>query len=162
MVSHHRWPQSLNVGTLFISFLLPVIQIPLLLIFRFHLFVWPFFFFSGGRVELSPLLLRPLNGLSYQPRMMDDDECGALCRMIGKGNRSTQRKPASLPFCLPQIPHDLTRTWTLAASVGSWWLTTWAMLWPLYDLSFRLPPSIVTNRINTCWNVLHKRNLFLL
>jgi hypothetical protein len=39
----------------------------------------------------------------------DDDECGAFCGMrIGKGNRSTRRKPTPLPLCPPQIPHDLT------------------------------------------------------
>jgi hypothetical protein len=37
---------------------------------------------------------RPLFGLSYEPRMMDD-LCGAIGGMrIGKGNRSTRRKPA--------------------------------------------------------------------
>jgi hypothetical protein len=44
--------------------------------------------------------------------MTDDDVCGAAGRMTGKGNRST-RKPALVPLCPPQIPHDLTwaRTW---------------------------------------------------
>jgi hypothetical protein len=27
---------------------------------------------------------------------------------IGRGNRSTQRKPAPVPLCPPRIPHDLT------------------------------------------------------
>jgi hypothetical protein len=27
---------------------------------------------------------------------------------IGRGNRSTRRKPAPVPLCPPQIPHDLT------------------------------------------------------
>jgi hypothetical protein len=27
---------------------------------------------------------------------------------IGKANRSTWRKPAPMPFCPPQIPHDVT------------------------------------------------------
>jgi hypothetical protein len=26
---------------------------------------------------------------------------------IGRGNRSTRRKPATVPLCRPQIPHDL-------------------------------------------------------
>jgi hypothetical protein len=29
--------------------------------------------------------------------------------MIGKENRKILRKPASVPLCPPQIPHDLTR-----------------------------------------------------
>jgi hypothetical protein len=28
---------------------------------------------------------------------------------IGRGNRSTRRKPSPVPFRPPQIPHDLTR-----------------------------------------------------
>jgi hypothetical protein len=65
------------------------------------------------------LVLRPLIGLLYQPRMIDD-VCGAVDGIrIGRGNRSTRRKPATAPLCPPQIPRDLTwnRTWT--AAVGS-------------------------------------------
>jgi hypothetical protein len=38
---------------------------------------------------------------------------------IGRGNRSTRRKPAPAPLCPPQIPLDRTRT----AAVGSQRLT---------------------------------------
>jgi hypothetical protein len=43
--------------------------------------------------------------------------------VIGKGKQNTQRKPAPVPLCLPQILHDLIwgRTW--AAVVGSRRLT---------------------------------------
>jgi hypothetical protein len=34
---------------------------------------------------------------------MHDDECGAVGGMTGRGNRSTQRKPAPVPLCPPQI-----------------------------------------------------------
>jgi hypothetical protein len=27
---------------------------------------------------------------------------------IGRGNRSTRRKPAPMQLCPPQIPHDMT------------------------------------------------------
>jgi hypothetical protein len=38
----------------------------------------------------------------------DDDERGAVGGMrICRGNRSTQRKPAPVPLCPPQIPPDL-------------------------------------------------------
>jgi hypothetical protein len=38
---------------------------------------------GGGR--LSPLVIRPLTGLLFQPRMIYDDECGAVGGMrIGK------------------------------------------------------------------------------
>jgi hypothetical protein len=63
-------------------------------------------------------------GLLYQPRMvMGDDECGAVGGMIGSGNRSTRRIPATVLLCPLQFPHDLiwARNWT--AAVGSRQLT---------------------------------------
>jgi hypothetical protein len=58
----------------------------------------------------------------------DDYNCGAISRMrIGRGNRSTRRKPAPVPLCPPQIPNGLTRARTRSASVGSRRLTAWAM-----------------------------------
>jgi hypothetical protein len=65
----------------------------------------------------------------YQPRLIDDDddECGAVGGMIiGSGNRSTCRKPAPVPLCPPQMPHDLTWDRNRAAAVGSRRLTAWA------------------------------------
>jgi hypothetical protein len=44
-----------------------------------------FFLVSWGGVRLSPL---------------------ATSANICRGNRSTRRKPAPVPLCLPQIPHD--------------------------------------------------------
>lgn len=50
-----------------------------------------------------------LVGLLYQPRTIDDDECVAAGKMrIVRGNRSIQRKPASVLPSPPQIPYDLT------------------------------------------------------
>jgi hypothetical protein len=44
--------------------------------------------------------------LLYQPRMIGDGDCGKIGGMkIGRGNRSTRRKPA--PALLS--PHDWTR-----------------------------------------------------
>jgi hypothetical protein len=61
-----------------------------------------------------------ITGLLYQPQMMiDDDECGAVGGMIGRGNRSTQRKHATVPRCPPQIPLDLILARTGASAVGS-------------------------------------------
>jgi hypothetical protein len=37
----------------------------------------------------------------------DDNEYATVGVMIGRGNQSTRRKPASVPLCLPQIPDDL-------------------------------------------------------
>jgi hypothetical protein len=37
----------------------------------------------------------------------DDDECGSVGRMrIGRGIRSTRRKPTAVPLCPPQTPND--------------------------------------------------------
>jgi hypothetical protein len=47
------------------------------------------------------------------PGDYDDGEIGG---MIGKGNRSTRRKPAPVPLCPPQTPHA-ARTRTRAAAV---------------------------------------------
>jgi hypothetical protein len=45
--------------------------------------------------------------------MIDEDDCGAIGGMkIGRGNRSTRRKPGPAPLCPPQIPHDQTRART--------------------------------------------------
>jgi hypothetical protein len=43
-------------------------------------------------------------GLLYQPRMIGEGEIGRM--RIGRGNRSTRRKPAPALLCPPQIPHD--------------------------------------------------------
>jgi hypothetical protein len=92
-----------------------------------------FFFFFGflGWGETVHLVRRPLTGLLYEPRMIDDSECGAVGAMrIGKGNRSTWRKPASVPLYPPQIPHNLAWARTRAATVGRWRLTARAMARP--------------------------------
>jgi hypothetical protein len=54
---------------------------------------------------------------------------------IGRGNRSTLRKPAPAPLLPPQIPLDKTRDRTRAAAVGSQRLTAWAMARPFLLLS---------------------------
>jgi hypothetical protein len=73
-------------------------------------------------------------GLLYQPQMIDDCDCGAIGGMkIGKGNWSTRRKPAPVPLCPPQIPHDRTQARTRAATVGSRWINAWAMARPYHS-----------------------------
>jgi hypothetical protein len=43
------------------------------------------------------------SGLLYKPQMIYVDDCGAIGGMkIGRGNRSTRRKPAPAPLCPPQ------------------------------------------------------------
>jgi hypothetical protein len=54
------------------------------------------------------------------PDDYDDGEIGGM--MIGRGNRSTRRKPDPVQLCPPQTPHA-ARTRTQAAAVGSQHLT---------------------------------------
>jgi hypothetical protein len=68
-------------------------------------------------------------GLLYLPRVIVRTE--NLVEWIGRGNRSTRRKPARAPLCPPQIPLDQTRARTRAAAVGSQRLTAWAMARPV-------------------------------
>jgi hypothetical protein len=81
-----------------------------------------FIIISG--VRLSPLGTAATSGLLYQHQMIDEGDCGAIGGMkIGRGNRSTWRKPAPAPLCPPQIPHDQTQARTRVAAVGSQRLT---------------------------------------
>jgi hypothetical protein len=55
-----------------------------------------------------------------QPQIIDEGDCGVIGGMkIGRGNRSTRRKPAPAPLCPPEIPLEQTRARTRAAAVGS-------------------------------------------
>jgi hypothetical protein len=75
----------------------------------------------GGGVHLGPLGTAGANEhIVPAPGDYDDGEIGGM--MIGRGNRSTQRKPAPLPLWPPQIPHA-ARTRTRATAVGSQRLT---------------------------------------
>jgi hypothetical protein len=74
----------------------------------------------GGGVQLGPLGTAVTNRpIVPAPGDYDDGEIGG---MIGKGNRSTRRKPAPVPLCPPQIPHPAQKR-TRAAAVGSQRLT---------------------------------------
>jgi hypothetical protein len=78
-----------------------------------------FYRYSGGWSP-GPLGTAATNRpIVSAPGDYDDGEIGG---MIGRGNRSTWRKPAPVPFCPPQIPHA-ARTRTRAAAKGSQRLT---------------------------------------
>jgi hypothetical protein len=69
-----------------------------------HHDVFLFSFLEWGGVRLSPSGTSATIGLLYQPRMIDDDEYGAVGGMrFVRGNRSVRRKPAPVPFRPPQI-----------------------------------------------------------
>jgi hypothetical protein len=113
-------------------------QRPTYHVFRPKVFTNQTFFFlvSLGGERLSPLGTSATVGLLYQPRIIDDDDYGAVGGMrIGRGNRSARRKPAPVRICPPQIPHDLTWDRTRAASVVSQRLTAWAMARPLLPVN---------------------------
>jgi hypothetical protein len=101
------------------------------------------------------LVRRPLFGLLYQPRMIDD-ECGVVGGMrIGRGNRSNRRKPAPVPLRPPKIPHDLTWDRTLAAAVESRRLTARAMARPVlavasHSLRWRIIQLRIIRAVNRC------------
>jgi hypothetical protein len=55
------------------------------------------------------------------PGDYDDGEFGGM--KIGRGNRSTRRKPTPAPLCPPQIPLYRTQARSRTAAVGSQRLT---------------------------------------
>jgi hypothetical protein len=58
----------------------------------------------GSGVQLGPLGTAATNRpIVPAPGDYDGGEIGGM--MIGRGNRSTRRKPASVPLCPPQTPH---------------------------------------------------------
>jgi hypothetical protein len=60
----------------------------------------------GGGVQLGPLGTAVTNRpIVPAPVDYDDGEIGGM--MIGRGHRSTRRKPAPVPLCPPQTPHAL-------------------------------------------------------
>jgi hypothetical protein len=71
---------------------------------------------GGGGVQLGPLGTTATNRPIVPARGDYDD--GEIDGMIGRGNRSTRRKPALVLLCPPQTPHA-ARKRTRAAAVGN-------------------------------------------
>jgi hypothetical protein len=86
------------------------------------------------------------------PGKYDDGEIGG---MIGRETRSTRKKPAPMPLCLPQTPHTCPDT-KPAAAVGSQRLTALATAGPLEPVTPRIAFWSVTPT-STCYI----RGLFL-
>jgi hypothetical protein len=94
--------------------------------------------FLGVGWDWVHLVRRPLFCLLYQPRMIDDG-CGEVGGVrIGRRNRITRRKSATVPLYLPQIQHNLTWARTWAAALGSRRLTVWAMARPCLCSNFKI------------------------
>jgi hypothetical protein len=99
------------------------------------IYLWLVSFFLidivGGGVQLGPLGTAATNRpIVPAPGDYDDGEIGGI--MIGKGNRSTRRKPVPVPLCPPQTSHA-ARTRTRATAAGSQRITAWATARPIYD-----------------------------
>jgi hypothetical protein len=79
---------------------------------------------------------------------------------ISRRNWNTQRKPATVPFCPPQILYDLTWDRTRAFVVGCWQLTTWAMARPTKTCystpGKRWPAGGIDTELQNC--LLHRNN----
>jgi hypothetical protein len=97
-------------------------------IFRVKEYTYIFYFLflligkAGGGVQLGPLGPAATNE-PIVPAPGDYDD-GKIGEMIGRGNRSTRRKPIPVPLCPPQTQHAaLTRS--RASAVGSQRLTAW-------------------------------------
>jgi hypothetical protein len=73
-----------------------------------------YYYWWGGTKSLGTTAT---SGLLYKPQMIDEDDCRAVGGMkIGRGNRSTRRKPAPAPLCPPQIKH--ATNWTTADNLS--------------------------------------------
>jgi hypothetical protein len=73
-------------------------------------------------VGLSPLGTVATSGLLHKPQMTDEGDCGAIGGMkIGRGNRSTRRKPAPAPLCPQQYAKHINEDRTLKVSQTLIW-----------------------------------------
>jgi hypothetical protein len=64
--------------------------------------VYFFYYWWGGTKSIGTAAT---SGLLYKPQIIEEGDCGAIGRMkIGRGNRSTRRKPAPAPLFAPQNP----------------------------------------------------------
>jgi hypothetical protein len=94
-----------------LNFLIKIVILNILISWKKN-FLFLFFFLVGW--DWVYLVHQPLIGLFYQSWVIDD-ECGVVGGiMIGRGNRSTRRKPDPVSLYPPQIPHYLT--WTRTGS----------------------------------------------
>jgi hypothetical protein len=96
----------------------PVVMFPLEIFVNSTVFFFQIRIVWGG-VQLGPLGKSATNWpIVPAPGDYEDGEFGAV--IIGRGNRSTRRKPVPMPLYPPQIPRDLT--WARTA-VGNQQLT---------------------------------------
>jgi hypothetical protein len=91
----------------------------------------------GGGVQLSPLGTAATNRpIVPVPGDYYGGEIGGM--MIGRGNRSSRRKPAPVPRCPPQTPHAArTRTQAAGYYALGFFLGYWhcGHSWPIVQAS---------------------------
>jgi hypothetical protein len=80
------------------------------------------FFNSHSGVQVGPISTSATEW-PIVPAPGDYDDGEFVGMKIGRGNRSTRRKPAPASLCPPQIPLDQTRARTRTAAVVSQWLS---------------------------------------
>jgi hypothetical protein len=104
------------------------------------------------------LVRRSLFGLLYQPRMIHDDECGAIGGMIiGRGKPKYSEKPLRVPLYPPQISQALT--WARIREAGDKPRDLWYGLEPCVTV-FEFPsvasvPEVYN--VTVCSTVYHRR-----
>jgi hypothetical protein len=110
--------------------------------------VWRSFFLIGTVGGRSPIGSTRLCGQQWPivPAPGDYDH-GEIGGMIGRGNRSTRRKPAPVSLCPPQTPYAAQKR-TRDAAVWSQRLTAWATARPLKILG-KPEKQCVAQQINT-------------
>jgi hypothetical protein len=112
---------------------------------KIHLFISDLFSYVVW--DWVYLVRRPLFGLMYQSRLIYNTEHGAVGGIrIGRGKWSTLSKPASVPLCLPRIPHDL-----------NWDRNQWGtdVYWPeLWHGLFQTIINRIYIRKNSTWTLL--------
>jgi hypothetical protein len=98
----------------------------------------------GGGVQSRPLGTAAANRpILPTPGDYNDGEIGGM--MIGRGNRSTRRKPAPMPLCPPQTVHAAPMR-TRAAAVGSQRVTALATARPSKSLLYVILAHALTKR----------------
>jgi hypothetical protein len=109
---------------------------------------------AGQWLQLGPLGTAATNRpIVPAPGDYDDGDGG----MIGKGNRSTRRKPAPLPRCPPKTPHA-ARTRTGAVAAGIHWLTAWVTARPAVQWNFTNSQFAIIRTVVFFLSLSHCRN----
>jgi hypothetical protein len=88
-------------------------------------FLWSFiFFYYCSGVRLCLWGTRPVTGLLSIPQMKHEWMWNSGGMILTGRPKDSEMKPAPIPPCPSQIPHGLTRVWTLAInclSCGTAW-----------------------------------------